>query len=404
MSRFAFAVTRRTLFSLFAGLMIVALLAGAAPVAQAASVPLNRMHTLARGPMQFGALDACANKVYMPVKDSDGNLRITGMGLTNSGLSNLSQQGNQHVGGAFNEVAITGLKGCNYFVTAVRTQNNALKLISWFSGANGFQRLGDSGNNGMAALEVDVTTVGASQALDSGFAIAAVRMANGYLALASYRVDGGVFELRDVALGEAASHIKIVAIPAPDTTFTAGRVVVAYRNAQQQLRLATYSVNNGGMLTLQAGSGNQAGVAQQIALTAYDSNRVVTAVKTAEGNLRMIPWHIAHDGSISRLHGGNDPTFNNPDAGAVSEIDVVAYPAQFSVYKHVVTAVRTAEGALKLIAWGIDGGDVVQLGNSGNQAGAATKIQVTWSENNRSIITSLRDGDGNLRVITWGVD
>ena len=397
---------------LFAFLLAFVVTMGAmpVPVAHASSqVNFAKTSTLVRGGVHFGAVDNCANKVFTPVNDSDGNLRIVGMSLNGNDLANLPQAGNQHVGGAIQDVEIAGLRSCNNFVTAVRTQDNSLKLISWFSANEGFQRLGDIGDPNMAISELDLTSMSVTYAGfptdgDVGYAIAAVRTANGVFALTSYWVDGGSFQHQDLIMGEQATNIAIASLPPITVEHGAGRAIVAYRTAEGNLRLANYNVSHAGMFTLMGDSGNQAGSVQKVAIARYESNRVITAIQLNDGTLKLIPWRINDDGSITRLTGMDDPTFNNPTAGEVSEIDVVAY--NFSVpgiNQHVVTAVRTASGTLRLIAWGINGGDIVRLGDSGDLAGNATQIRVTWSNNAQRIITSLRDGDGNLRVTSWRV-
>ncbi len=395
--------------TLFAFLFAFVLAFGALPMpAHATSeVGFAKSSTVERGPMSLGAVEACANKVFAPVKDGDGNLRITSMSLLESGLANLPQESDEHIGGNVQALAITRLNGCNYFVTASRGANNTFKLIAWFSGADGIERLGDTGNNNMAVTEVDIARLGYpghNPDPEAGMTISAARLVNGAYVVVSHGVVNGAFDQKDLEMGEAASHVQVVTLPPTDPTFTNGRAIVAYRNAQGQLRLANYTVSNGGALTLAGTSGNQAGKVQDLAIAAYASNKVITAVKTEEGTLKLIPWRINDDGSITRLNGMNDPTFNNPNAGEVTEIAVTAY--NFIVpdmNQYVVTAVRTAEGNLKLIAWGINGGDIVRLGDSGNLAGAATQIDVAWANNSQRIVTSLRDGDGDLRVIAWDV-
>jgi hypothetical protein len=402
-------------YTLFAYLFAFLLALGALPAQAASEVGFEKSATLVRGPIAFGAVDACANKVYVPVKDSDGNLRITGMGLTENSLSNLPQTGNQHVGGKVQEVETTRLRGCNYFVTAVRAQDNTFKLIAWFSGADGFQRLGDSGNHNMAVSEIALASMGVPtdgsadgfpEGPDVGYTIAAVRTGGtgGVFALTSYWVDGGSFDHQDTIIGEAATNIALTSLP-PLNSFThAGRSVVAYRTAQGNLRLAVYDVTLGGMFSLTGDSGNQAGSVEKVAITAYDAKRVMTAVQLPDGTMKLIPWRINDDGTITRLHGVDDPTFNDPTAGRVSEIDIVEYNDSVPGFNDfVVTAVRTAEGNLRLIAWGINSGDIVRLGDSGNLAGNATQIRVAWSNNNQRLVTTLRDSDGNLRVIAWRI-
>src|SRR6185436_16242110 len=97
------------------------------------------------GAMQFSAQAQCVNKVYTPVADAEGNLRIIGMSIAGDNLASLPENGNDYVAGQAHDIEVARLKGCNYLVTAVRTEDNSVKVISWFSGPDGFERLHDSG-------------------------------------------------------------------------------------------------------------------------------------------------------------------------------------------------------------------------------------------------------------------
>jgi hypothetical protein len=87
----------------------------------------------------------------------------------------------------------------------------------------------------------------------------------------------------------------------------------------------------------------------------------------------------------------------------VSEIAITRFDFNgYAGFKYVATAVRTAGGNLRLVAWGIDSwGNIKRHGDSGNQAGAASKIQIGWSQESNRLVTSARDSDGNLKVIAW---
>jgi hypothetical protein len=84
-------------------------------------------------------------------------------------------------------------------------------------------------------------------------------------------------------------------------------------------------------------------------------------------------------------------------AGTVSEIASVS-GAQSG---RVITAVRTGRGTLRLISWQVRGSSPIsRLGDSGNQAGEASNIDI--ARGNR-VVTALRNGSGNLLLISWDV-
>jgi hypothetical protein len=142
----------------------------------------------------------------------------------------------------------------------------------------------------------------------------------------------------------------------------------------------------------------------KIALARYDTRRVVTAVRNGDGNLQLIPWNLDMHFDIVRLKGESDPTFNDPYAGKVSEIAITAFDFNYFSWDYVATAVRTNEGTLKVIAWGIDSdGNIKRHGDSGNQAGEATHIEIGWSQESSRLVTAMRDSAGNLKAIAWRV-
>jgi hypothetical protein len=291
-------------------------------------------------------------------------------------------------------------------VTVTRDSSNMVKLISWFSGADGIDRLGDSGNNGAAATEI--AAVGAAfpfnNTVSRGYVVTAARGANGALVMTSWDVDQGNFQLESVDMDEQASQIAMTSMPPrpEDADAYVARIVVAFKNSVGNLKLVFYHLDAYGALHRIADSGNQAGNVQQIAIAQYNTNHVMTAVKNSDGNLQMIPWVIQEE-SIQRQN-GDGPEFNEPLAGAVQEIDMAPLGIAHPLFKHVVTAVRTAEGNLRLIAWGVDtAGNLIRRGTSENVVAPATKINVEWSTTASRIITSVRDSDGNLRIIAWRV-
>lgn len=84
-------------------------------------------------------------------------------------------------------------------------------------------------------------------------------------------------------------------------------------------------------------------------------------------------------------------------AGGVSEIDTV----ESSDGRRVVNAVRTLSGTLKLIAWDAD--LLTRIGDSGVQAGEATLIEVARNRNSDRCVTACRTASGTLKLISWDV-
>jgi hypothetical protein len=68
-----------------------------------------------------------------------------------------------------------------------------------------------------------------------------------------------------------------------------------------------------------------------------------------------------------------------------------------------VTAVKTSSGNLKLVRWSIsaNGTTIERIGDSGNQAGAASSISLWASNGGGHYVTGLKTGSGNLKLVSW---
>jgi hypothetical protein len=68
----------------------------------------------------------------------------------------------------------------------------------------------------------------------------------------------------------------------------------------------------------------------------------------------------------------------------------------------LVTAVVTEDGNLKVIAWQTRAdGTVTRYGDSGNQAGAATLPTLVVPRGD-SLVTAVRAANSSLKLISWG--
>jgi hypothetical protein len=148
-------------------------------------------------------------------------------------------------------------------------------------------------------------------------------------------------------------------------------------------------------------SDRQAGTVSEIATIGrqvFPNQQVVTAVRTAADTLKLISWQVNDDGSISRLGDSGD------QAGSASDIDITSDPFQVNRNRYV-TACRTSAGNLKLISWNIsDTGEITRTGDSGDQAGEASLISVAGhavGTPTAMYTTAVRAGNGDLKLISW---
>jgi hypothetical protein len=193
--------------------------------------------------------------------------------------------------------------------------------------------------------------------------------------------------------GDSGNQAGTVSEIATTYSYGYGQTITAVRTAEGTLKLIGWRVNGNGSVSRTGDSGDQAGQATQIDIAS--GRLLVTAVRTASGDLKLISWSVGNTGNINRSgDSGNQ-------AGTASLVKIM------QIHSDVfVTAVRTAEGNLKLISWRLNpDGSLTRLNDSGNAAGAVSEIALSGESlnNRRHVITSVRDGQGNLKLIAWEV-
>jgi len=174
-----------------------------------------------------------------------------------------------------------------------------------------------------------------------------------------------------------------------------GRIITAVRTGSGRLRLISWQAGAAGPISRLADSGNLAGDASSIDITRAGS-RMVTACRTASGDLKLISWNVASSGAISRRGDSGS------QAGAATAIKIVAVSNTL-----LVTACRTGSGILRLISWRLNtNGSLTRLGDSGNAAGGVSEVallRLPRVGSTERLVTSVRDSDGDLKLIVWRV-
>ena len=245
-------------------------------------------------------------------------------------------------------------------------------------------RLGDSGTQAGATRIITAASVGPDQV------VTAVRPQNGNLKLIVWDTSSdGKTITRLGDSGNQAGAPDIIAV----ASLNLGRVITAVRTDAGNLKLICWGIFDGGKIVTRLGdSGNQAGITDLISLTSVGSSQVVTAVRTNEKNLKLIVWDVSDDGkTIARLgDSGNQP---------ISIKNTIVTSLGLG---RVATTICSEDGKLKVIVWDIspDGKTIIRLGDSGNQAGA-TEIIAVASLNSERVATAVRTQAGNLKIIVW---
>jgi hypothetical protein len=191
-----------------------------------------------------------------------------------------------------------------------------------------------------------------------------------------------------------ASHLAVQA-------FSSTEILTAMQNGSGNLELIGWTYKDGTLT--RAPVSPTAGTAKEVAL-ALLSRRAVTAVRSGSNNLLLISWDApAGLQSITRLQ---------PDrpgkAGEASNIAITAINSTAFVTAPLVTALRDGSGDLLLICWALNAdGTFTRLGDSNpagkpKQAGAVSLVTITPVGNN-IVVTAVRNGSGNLELIAWRI-
>ncbi|MEM9486128.1 MAG: hypothetical protein AAGA83_20825 [Cyanobacteria bacterium P01_F01_bin.116] len=328
------------------------------------------------------AYDYGKRRIVTAVRTAENRLKLISWRVNNNGsVTRTGDSGNQ--AGVTSRIDLApGL------VSASRTTDGKLKLISWEINNDGdIVRRGDSGNQAGNASIIKIMQI------YSGVYVTAVRTTSGNLKLITWRLNGNGFLTRLQDSGNAAGAVREIALSG--LSYQGQRhVVTSVRDSSGNLKLIVWQVNPDGSITRRGDSGNQAGRALLIR-AANSSGYTVTSVRTTDGSLKLITWEPKLQGGRLNLVRVAD---SGTQAGFIGDNSLIQRPGG------VTSAVQTQPGTLKLISWRISSsGTLTRLGDSGNQAGAAASINLTSSPStaNAPIVTSVRTSENRLKLISW---
>lgn len=324
-------------------------------------------------------------RIITAVRTASGTLKLISWQAGRSGpISRLADSGTQ-AGAATNIDIARG----NRVVTSCRTASGDLKLITWDVAANGtITRRSDSGSQAGTATAIKILAV------SNTLFVTACRSGSGNLFLISWRLNANGSLTRLADSGSAAGGISEVSLLKLPLSGSSERIVTSVRDADGDLKVIVWRVSSNGALTRLGDSGSRAGAATLIRSALDPSGRVVTAVRDGSGDLKLIVWGVSANGATIQRLGDSGSA-----AGAIGGNSLA------SLTNGVVSAVRTSEGSLKLIAWTVNvNGSITRRSDSGSQAGEASLINVLSNIGVRALtmVTPVRTGSGTLKLIGWG--
>lgn len=166
------------------------------------------------------------------------------------------------------------------------------------------------------------------------------------------------------------------------------RLISAVRDGNHNLKVIAWDVDENS--NIQRKGDASAETIKLVEVSSLSISLLVTAVEDSVGNLKIIAWHVDASGNISRI--------SDASAGAISQVAISSLDSN-----RVATSVRDGGGNLKVIIWHVDeqAGKVFRLGDA--SAGAVSQIATT-SLGSGTLFSAVRDGGGNVKAIVWDID
>ena len=214
-----------------------------------------------------------------------------------------------------------------------------------------------------------------------------------------YRWRGGQFTDNGFKMVHASPYLRrgdasAGGVKDTDAVFLSGnRAVTAVIDSANNLKLISWDVI--GLETINRKADISAGPVKDVQISEVAPNTILVAVRGQNDELKMIAYHVAAGGTFTRIA--------EQTAGTISQLSMTTLPG---TNRKVVTAVKDANGNLKLIVWDVEqsgrgAASVVRLGDA--SAGAVSAIAISHARNFNGAFTAVRDGDNNLKIIPWRI-
>ena len=350
-------------------------------------------------------IDPSANQVIInAVTTSSGHLKLITWRIADDGraITRLNDSGNQGAVASHVDIAVGAF---GYSLTASRGADGKLHLDAWRINPSTGEIAKTSEASGSQGVVDEIVMT--QSPLGDGRCIVAVSE-NGNLTLKNWEIDKfGALHLRgDTALqGDGAGKATNITI----RSLPGGKLVTAVCTASGILKLIVWSINKEGAIHRLGDSGNQGEAVSVISLaTVPNSDRVVTAVRDSGHNLRLIAWRISADGKTVTRAGDSGNAAGGADRMAVIFHDMSGPTPQFPLDEGdpiLLTVVRTKRLALKLIRWKVAQNSIQRLsGDFADNTGDVESIAHLVALRDKVYVVSIRDGDGRLRLVTYKLD
>lgn len=271
-------------------------------------------------------------------------------------------------------------------VTAVRTIDNELNLLSWRVNADGSVACtGSSGAQSGSASQLDIAK--ARQF------VVAYRTGARRLKLSSWDVSntGAIYPAGESS--EQDERIRKVKVEA----LTDHLLVTACITQRRQLKLITWQLGQDDRLLRLADSGRQGELVRDVVLVvlpgADDRHRLAVVVRSLSGQVKLLLWTISATGVIS---GGQSLAELD---GVVTHLDAICGPEQ-----QIIVSLRTLQGQLRLVGWRLQpDGNAQQPLFDTDDGGESIRHQALL-HSNRGILVAFCTDDRKVKLAAWDID
>jgi len=226
--------------------------------------------------------------------------------------------------------------------------------------------------------------------------ITAVGTANHELKLLSWRVNADGAVVRTGMSSPQTGWVAQIAIA------HARKFVTAFRTATRQLQLVSWDISNTGAIyragvsnvPANQGAGPDSDVVDKVKLVALNDTLLMTTCTTPTGQVKLSSWRLNDNDSLTRLHDYIDTD------DLAREIVPIVLPSTGDG-AHLVTALRTRSGQLKLQRWQVAvAGEIIRDAIGVIAQEKISRFDAVADADGR-LITAVRTLSGRLKLIAW---
>lgn len=184
-----------------------------------------------------------------------------------------------------------------------------------------------------------------------------------------------------------------------ETAFVAeNQIVTGVKSGNGNLKLIAWSIAENGTFTRQGEA--TAGAIKAVQLASPAEGHVLAAVQQTDNKLKLIAYRVTEDGQLTRVADRLRGEMSALRIATVPDLRGGSDPSETVA----VTTFWTESGDLKVIVWDLavaSNGDVTIDHLTEETAGPVSAVSVAGAKHFYGFYTAVRNGDGNLQVIPW---